>query len=148
WIEELGLRPALVDDRGRPILRRLPGTLAASVDNYHPDKISYLRWQIDGGAWQEFSEDLGTRRKVDLTGRLRWTRGEHRLRVALLPFEVDARQSVHEQRVLYLPPAPEVVFSRQWLGRTEPGKVLREPEVVLEALVKPAPGQQVEVTVE
>src|SRR5262249_52754023 len=148
WIEELGLRPALVDDRGRPILRHTPRTLAASVDNSDPDKISFLRWQIDGGDWEEFSEALGTRRKVDLSGRLRWTRGEHRLRVALLPFEADARQSVHEQRVLYLPPAPEVVFARDWLVRTAPGKVLREADLVLEALVRPAEGEQAEVTIE
>src|SRR5262245_1779844 len=148
WIEELGLRPPLFDDRGRPILRRPPVTLAASVDNVDPEKISFLRWQTGRDDWQEFTEDLGSIRKVDLSDRVRWTRGEHRIRVSLLPFEVNAREKIEEHRLLFLPPAPEVIFSKEWLARVEPGRALREPDFVFEALVRPASGQQVEVTVE
>jgi len=96
---------------------------------------------------------VDTGRWIEVTGTLQQGRGlqwldadPNSLKLAKAP----SSDPVEDSTMVRVPaaPAPEVIFSKEWLGRVEPGKALREPDFVFEALVRPASGQQVEVTVE
>jgi WD40 repeat protein len=104
----------------RPLVRAQALMLRAEVPEPFPaDRVSAVRWSLDGGAWQDFGPPRGREYAADLASKPPWGRGKHEV-VVRLEADGGRRQSDQLLAFYYLPERPHIKFAKPWLAKYFP----------------------------
>ena len=152
-IDEIGPEGPRVGDRRLTRTRVLTPRMTLPT-SFPRERLNAVSWQLDGGPWQPFSTGVEGPWSLDLAS-LPWDRGSHVIGVRL---EIDALTRRFDKTVAfhYLPEAPRIEFSKEWLEKNFPdaaktGMVLttKKDTFVLEAEIHPGTsGEELKVTVQ
>jgi WD40 repeat protein len=138
-IAEAGPDPQRLD--GYVQVRETPQTLKLAIDNFSPEDVANVTWQVEGlGAKPvKFGAPMGQEWTADLS-KLPWNRGAYKIRVDVLTQEEPPRKYVQELPLRYQPLAP-IITAKQPVRQ-----VVDKPEFTVQATIQPGtPGQAVGV---
>jgi WD40 repeat protein len=105
YADEVGPDPDKRNGLGQVIVRQLPVTVKLAIDDFPPDMLDTIQWQVDGGPLENFPVGVSAReRGVDLA----LPRGLHRVRAVVKTKEASPQVYMKDLVVKVLPPAPVV----------------------------------------
>ncbi|HMC63971.1 MAG TPA: hypothetical protein VKI65_03455 [Gemmataceae bacterium] len=142
WLDEVGPDPDQLDSRGHALLREKSATLKLGIDNFPPDRVASLQWQVDNSPPASFEPSQERERTADLTGHfqgLGWKRGVYQVKAVLRTKEATPKEYTKELTLRYQPPPPQLISE---VARPQ---AVDKPEFRLRADVRPAKGEKASV---
>lgn len=106
YADEVGPDPDKRNGLGQVVTRQLPVTVKLAVDDFPPEMLDTIQWQVDGGPLQNFPVGVSARERA---AALDIPRGVHTVRAVVRTREAVPQLYMKDLVVRVVPPAPEVL---------------------------------------
>lgn len=143
WIGEPNEAPANKDAQGRFVLRRRVAVLHLQVDDFPPDLIDTVTWQLDDGKVETFAAARDSEWSADLSDKVGGARSPHIVSAMLRTRGDDPRQYPAEIAFRYQPLPPMLTLidlSGQKLAANERSLRLESKAAAFALKLEASPG--------